>query len=113
MIFKIIRENDEWKKDNINKLSINTSVNLMAIRNLLFIYIRDAHVCLHVSYGQAHNYKFSLILILILSLSLFPPLFLSTFILSVAVLRGSEYLVHYIDYVTRSAIKSQTMCMIR
>ena len=31
MIFKIIRQNDEWKKDNINKLSINTSVNLMAI----------------------------------------------------------------------------------
>lgn len=56
-----------------------------------------------LSYSHPHS----------LSFSLFPPLFLSTFTLSVAVLRGSEYLVHYIDHVTRSAIKSQTMCTIR
>lgn len=98
-------------------LSANISVNLMAVQNILYVCVfARTRVYIHVGYSK-HAVTSSLLLSRsrILSLSFSPSfsLYVLTFILSVAALRGLEYLAHYTDHVTRSAIKSQTMCMIR
>lgn len=92
-------------------LSANISVNLMAVQNILYVCV-FARTRVYI-----HAVTSSLLLsrCCILSLSFSPSfsLYVLTFILSVAALRGLEYLAHYTNHVTRSAIKSQTMCMIR